>query len=570
MSAPGTSLQKLRKIKENGVKAAQSSINQALATEESQLSFHYLIAAAKKREQAALEKLNPKYKAMILNAGFLNLNEIITQIDNEFNFKELLPGGAIEQYLQDQGYNLEAKGSAQKKSEADQQQSLVLPLPEKEQQQVLSHITEKFKQEIVSTIFVEGNNVRQLYKPLIDAAGPYFQQLLNGRISATGLSLDNIDLGSLTIKINTNKMTIKMQKIKKPNGAPSGKIGIDLGSFSISSAGEFFEHMAPVAQRLLYAIMQDEQANLENNQHLIDYINKYNSSATTQYMQDLTVEQTMSVIQQALSEKCPAAITAFNLYGTLIAYKGARSNVRGGLGELRTLCIIEKLFPGQQYSAEGLSKIVVGSSSEKESPVDVAMTILGENLKIGFQSKNTQTNIYSWSISKSDSMDMPSFYSQRLNQGLNGAEEKFFNTYSYNQPVSPYGDYIEEWNDFTNNPAFIGKFNALAYKIIRQEIKDVSEVSFINDFFFMNDKIVLSSTILEQMMYATIDSQMLNHSGTKSSSSDGSLTTSFNYEANKNLVWTEEHGYDDFGNPIFSAGSASNVIINQINYLHLF
>lgn len=566
----GYAIEKLKQIKEAGVAAAQGSINQALASDDNQLGFKFLIAKAEERESKVLEFLAPQYKNMIKAAGELNLNEIVNQIDNDFNFKELLANRGVEIYLKQKGYSLEAKGSKteQNKSDEEKGQSLNVPLPEKEQQELLNNIVERFRDNIIGQVFVETEgkfNTRQAFQPIVDMAGTYFQQLINSKVSATGLSLNNIDLGSLEVKINTNKMYItkgKSTMIKRGKF----KIGLNPDTFQMNTAGEFFEHMKPIAQRLLYAIIQDEINGIENNEHLIKYINEYNSPGNIQYMQDMTVEQTMPIIRDAISHVCPAALDAFDIYGQQIAYKGSKSNLRGGLGELRALCIVEQMFPGQKYSAEGLSKINVGTSTAKESPIDAAITLLKENLKIGIQSKNTTVNMYSWSIDKDESMSMSNFYSQRLNQSLSGAEEIFFNTYSYNQPISNNNEYAAIWNTFTNNPAFIGKFNALAYKIIRQEIKDVSQVSFINDFFFMNDKLVLSSSILRKMFELTKisnNSRMITSASgaVNTQSSDGSLSTSFSYSANKNLVWNEAEGFDDNGFPFFSRGSASNVMI---------
>ena len=195
MDEESPSIKKLREIKDDGIKAAQLSIDKALSTQQDEFAFGYLIAKAQERERKVLANLAPEYRDMIEAKGELNLNEIISEIDERYNFKELLANRGVEIYLKQNGYSLEAKGSKteQNKSDEEKASSLVLPLPEREQQQVLNHITERFKQEIVSNIIIEGNNVRQLYRPLIDAAAPYFQQLLSSHVSATGLSLNNID-----------------------------------------------------------------------------------------------------------------------------------------------------------------------------------------------------------------------------------------------------------------------------------------------------------------------------------------------------------------------------------------
>lgn len=557
-NSPRSSLAILKSIKQRGVEAAMSSVNSLLDTTEGAIGFSFLIQRAKDRENQALSKLDPQY--LPPEGQALDLNTIVTDIDNKFHFSELLAGGAIERYIQDQGYILEAKGakSQQNKTDDEKNESLVTVLSPAQQEEIINYIGNKFTSEILSDLTAKtgSNFISDARGVVLKRAGEYFQQMISSKVGASGMSLNNIDLGHMEVKINTRGLYLKMGK-----KISDTRVMIDASAFQITSAGEFFDAMTPIAQQLLYAIVKDEENALsKDNKYLKQFIEKYNSRDNIKYLQDLDVESSMNLIRQALSSECPEALDAFNKYGREIAYKGAKANLRGGLGELRSLCILEKMFPGQGYSAAGLSKVIIGTSSEKESPIDAILQLLKEQLNIGIQSKNTNKNIYSgWKVDKKEAMSMPNFYSQRLNQGLSGAEEIFFNTLSYNQPIESKGPYAKEWNSFINNPAFINKFNALVYKIIRQEIEDTSQVVYINDFFFMNDKIIRSSDILIQIQQNVISRLGKNFSPKTNSDF---ISTDFNYFPNHSLVWTKERGYDDNGYPIFSAGSAANVMIN--------
>ena len=549
-----SSLDMLRQIKEAGVAAATASVDALLDTEEGALGFQYLIAKAKSREELALSKLAPEFRP---GPGEpIDLNDIVARIDAQYGFNELLAGGAIERYIQNQGYILEPKGSKkeQNKNSDELNESLVTVLSTKQQQEIISAIGDKFINQIIGNLTAKAGSqfISSARIVILGASSNFFYDLINQALISQGLNLNNTDLGSLQIKINTRGLNITQTRVNNFTAK------IDPTTFSITSAGEFFNDMVPLAQQLLYATIKDE---MENGTYLKDFVERYNSSKAIKYLQDLDVNSSMNLIRSALSSECSAALKAFDTYGKEIAYKGAKGNLRGGLGELRTLCILEAMFPGQVYSAAGLSKVVVGTSTEKESPVDAILTLLRDELDIGIQSKNTNKNIYSgWKVDKKEAMPMPSFYSQRLGEGLGGAEERFFNAYSYNQPVDKRGQYRSIWASMENNPAFIGKFNALVYRIIRQEVTDTSGVVYVNDFFFMNDKLVRSSDILTQI-YANVKHHIASRSTSNKISSEY-LSTSFDYSTNSNLVWNEETGWDALGNPIFAAGSANNVMIN--------
>lgn len=572
------SLSKLKDIKQKGIAAALSNI----ANDDITIGgvFAPLIEEARRRENLALLKINPNYLPKDFSSDkvdTLDLNQIVAQIDEKLQLnkllaiqeelnKALIKKGAngvitIEQELTKQDYILKARGKNNQLDSKDQP----LPLTEltpAQQQEIISYIEQKFIDKILNkaeeSILDNQGFISKAKNAVKIAAGDVFKQLIithtNAIVGTPGSIADNIDLGSLEIEINTSALSL----------TASGKGIINKSGFKITNTGLFFNQMTSTAQQLLYATIQDELNG--GNSYLTRFLKDYEKlKQTAIYFQDLNKHDTKLAIEKALqnANMNQIIIDTFNQNFDQIAIKGANANVRGGLGELRTICIINELFGTGSARPTGLTKIKVGTSSEKESPVDAILDILqqdGTKIEIGFQAKNTSNNTYTWD----GSMSMPNFYSQRLNETLGGDEEIFFKTYSYNQPTDDASDaYRAEWEGFANNPAFLTKFDALAYKIIRQNIKDVDERVFQNDFFFMNEKLIRSSTILTQINMIT----QKQFAGRQSTSVPG-LDTEFNYSTNTASVWTSS-ARDTEGHPLFSQGDASNVNVKYAVKLNI-
>ena len=220
----------------------------------------------------------------------------------------------------------------------------------------------------------------------------------------------------------------------------------------------------------------------ENLDELEEILKKYREELDTKYtyFKDLDYLKARKLIMTAVTTYCGNDSDIDEIFNTVIPKEGKHkiviqgnlNNVRGALGEIRTILILKKLFPGYKVSPNGVQGVNIGNTKNKESPIDAIVEVLKEKEKefeIGFQTKNTLSSTYSWT--NDDSMNITNFYTQRLNSGTDitpQAEKDFFSVYSYNRPIDGCDSkYREAYDRFKNNPYFIQKFNSLAYKVIR-------------------------------------------------------------------------------------------------------
>lgn len=193
-----------------------------------------------------------------------------------------------------------------------------------------------------------------------------------------------------------------------------------------------------------------------------------------------------------------------------IALGRSISVLRGFMGELRGILIVDALIPSARGQLMGTAKVQLANSLASESaPVDMIVDLLNEvGRPYGFQIKNTsELSSYSWGNQREKAgMTVPNFYIERLQQALNASETDFFGSYVYNQPIDNNPEYNRIYGGFqdTFNSKFVSVYKKLALYIIRQitHIKggnDILSGTLINDFFLMNNKLIPASSFYRAM-----------------------------------------------------------------------
>lgn len=218
----------------------------------------------------------------------------------------------------------------------------------------------------------------------------------------------------------------------------------------------------------------------------------------------------------------------FNKYkiGTEIALGRQLVNLRGFLGELRGILMLDAICPGATSKLAGTLKVDLAtklSRKKQSAPADLLVELI-DGLHIGIQIKNTsELNSYTWgNYRSSKGMPIPSFYAERLQEDITDEERDFFGAYVYNQPIND-STYREVYGAFQGVfELFYYVYAKLAMYIIRQETK-LSEDSPLsgnlkNDFFIMNDSIIPTSAIYQAM---NDDSDLVNSSFEFSTQSKG-------------------------------------------------
>ena len=180
-------------------------------------------------------------------------------------------------------------------------------------------------------------------------------------------------------------------------------------------------------------------------------------------------------------------------------------NLRGFLGELRGILMIDAICPGAVGKLTGTSKVDLAtklSKSGQSAPLDLLVSLL-EGINIGIQIKNTsEMDTYAWgNYRSSKGMPITSFYAERLQEDITDAERDFFGAYVYNQPINE-STYTEVYHAFQGVfELFYWVYAKLALYIIRQETEIINSNDSLlsgtlkNDFFIMNDTIVPTSAL---------------------------------------------------------------------------
>ncbi len=201
----------------------------------------------------------------------------------------------------------------------------------------------------------------------------------------------------------------------------------------------------------------------------------------------------------------------FNKYhiGTEIALGRQLINLRGFLGELRGILIVDAICPNAKGRLTGTLKVNLATQLSKKgqsAPTDLLVQLI-DGLNIGIQIKNTSDlQAYSWGNYRSEKgMPVTSFYAERLQEDITDSERNFFGAYVYNQPINQ-SNYKNIYDAFQGTfELFYWVYQKLALYIIRQttEIKEDEDNLFNgtvkNDFFIMNNVIVPTSALYKAL-----------------------------------------------------------------------
>ena len=110
-----TSTQYLKNI----IDDAEDSAGKTTTTD---ADFQILIERARERESKFLSQIDPRFRE---SDGSINLNKLIERVDNEYNFKNLLPGKGVENWLvQEAGYDFSGKETTASLSDEQKEQAL--------------------------------------------------------------------------------------------------------------------------------------------------------------------------------------------------------------------------------------------------------------------------------------------------------------------------------------------------------------------------------------------------------------------------------------------------------------
>lgn len=516
-----------------------NAIKEVKATTTTDEQFDILISEARQRESSFYKNINPNF---IDKDGEIDLDAIVQKIDQEYGFTELLPSKGVEDYLTKLGYNLSG-------STAKNESSPITTLTEDEQQMALEYLQTHIINQATNEIMVASTKNATITSKILEDVVTSIKDSIYSQGVVSGLN--SRDLGQITGKINSKFISI--QKAKTPMDRRHGHelVKVELNKIELTSTG-IFSTMDTVSQQILF--------NLANGT-LQQYINNRNSITNISLL-DVPEDQLRYDVLQAMSSVCPNGVDAFyssagDFTKRLAGISGDIGNLRGFLGEIRLVGILSKIFPqiNGQALLNGLAKVDIGTSKGKQSPIDAILQIFEDEYgEFGFQSKNTISNSYSWgTLTDEDSVPVPSFYSQKINEDLTPAESEFFRAYDFNEPIADATEeYREEYARFDGvfNSNFVAKYKSLAFKIIRQQVKDTNGRILRNDFFFMNNRVIPSSKILYNMKIGMHES-------------NSSLTSSFTW-TKSGPNWKRNQQYIGGGVGSVNIGYKVTFNINQL------
>ena len=450
------------------------------------------------------------------------LNNLILRLDadSEYGFGSLLPsgsvsGGKVERILSDK-YNLKAT-SKTRFTETEQarvkeilqelaDQALTAMSKDKQFIDLMGEQTEqKFLTQLVMAM--NGISIKSAFMTIFTKASLAKPSSINSNIYEA-LNLDNlpkeikvVDIVSNIAGSNSTKRRSGTEVKRQGNKVIKVIINPDLNTFS------------PAAFNTIYKFA--EELGLLDEKEAQDEMGKGTKSPM-----DVSPEEWRNDVFQAISQCLGGKYRNLLLqdqdgrYHELfekyriaeeIALGRSISVLRGFMGELRGILIVDALLPTARGALMGTAKVTLENSLASESaPVDMIVDLLDEvGRPYGFQIKNTsELTSYSWGNQREKAgMTVPNFYIERLQQVLNSSEVNFFGSYVYNQPIDDNIEYQKIYNGFQEafNSRFVPVYKKLALYIIRQitNIKGGNEIlqgTVINDFFLMNNKIIPASS----------------------------------------------------------------------------
>lgn len=450
-----------------------------------------------------------------------DLNNLIKQFDNDanFNFQVLLPNGAVERRLSEK-YNLNL--NLRNKFNDNEAARVTARLNElaNEAMGILSNnlddFVEKTEKQIIYAVLsaMSGLNISNGIFTIFTQSASVNAQ--NADIyELFGLDKKNTPKGGNIINLEGNILGTG-----STSKHASAKIGYDKQGLPISiTIDPALNEFSPKAFERLYQWAEAEGL-LDQHEAVSNKL-----GAGTLSPMSVSTQEFEKDVYNAVSDLLGGSYRGllnldsgdfhelYNKYniGEEIAMGRQLSNVRGFLGELRAILIIDAMFPNGQGHLMGTAKVQLANATSggESAPIDLLVDLLNElGLQFGFQVKNTsELSSYSWGNFRSkNGMAIPRFYIERLQSQLDAAEGDFFGAYAYNKPIE------EGYYKSNIYPGFEGKFNEfysvykkLALFIIRQEAEisgsnnSLLSGHLTNDFFIMNDKIIPASSLFQAL-----------------------------------------------------------------------
>ena len=488
-------------------------------------SDFYDVSAQVAREQKFYGMISDPFSGKPVTS-IQELNNLIVKLDSDSNygFGALLPsgsenGGKVEQILS-KTYNLKAT-SKTRFSETEQirvkallqeianQALAALPQDAK----LVNTINEQVEQKFLTQLFMamNGISVKNSYMTVFTKMSLYKPSSINAKIYEA-LNIDELPKDIKVVDIVSNiagkgRTGRRAGTQIQYSGKEVVKVTIDPDLNKFSEAA--FKAVHQFAEDL--GLLDETNTTEENT-----------GGGTTSPM-DVPAEVWRADVFQAISESLGGKYknillqdengeynALFNKYHLAdeIALGRSTSVLRGFMGELRGILIVDALLPNARGSLMGTAKVTLANSLASESaPVDMMVELLNEvGRPYGFQIKNTsELDSYRWgNFREKAGMTVPNFYIERLQQVLNSSEEDFFGSYVYNQPIDDNVKYKNIYGGFqsTFESKFVPVYKKLALYIIRQITKLRNDNSLfggtmMNDFFLMNNKIIPASSFYQ-------------------------------------------------------------------------
>ena len=490
-------------------------------------SDFYDVSAQVAREQRFYEMICDPFTGKPITS-IQELNDLIVKLDADpnYGFGALLPsgsenGGKVEQILS-KTYNLKAT-SKTRFSEMEQirvkallqeladQALAALPNDSKLMDSINEQVEQKFLTQLVMAM--NGISIKSSYMTVFTKMSMVKPSSINAKIYEA-LNIDELPKDIKVVDIVSNiagkgrtgrrEGTQIQYSGGKKQYVTKVIINPDLNKFSEAA----FKSIHQFAEQLG---LLDETDTEENT-----------GGGTTSPM-DVSADEWRADVFQAISESLGGRYknillqdengeysALFNKYRIAeeIALGRSTSVLRGFMGELRGILIVDALLPNARGSLMGTAKVTLAHSLASESaPVDMMVELLNEvGRPYGFQIKNTsELDSYRWgNFREKAGMTVPNFYIERLQQVLNASEEDFFGSYVYNQPIDDNVKYHNIYSGFqsTFEAKFVPVYKKLALYIIRQITKLKNDNSLfggtmMNDFFLMNNKIIPASSFYQ-------------------------------------------------------------------------
>lgn len=521
--------------------AAQPNSNLLSKAEE---ATHYNISAQLQREAKLYASLrNPLTQAPITNIKQLNELIHLLDADPEYGFGALLPNaaGGVEEYLSHK-YNLRLVESSR--------------FSEEEQEAVKNYIEQNLALPAIDLLRDKG----------FDFVSNYENQILSAIIAAMGyINITNGDFhifssGGEYRSARSDFLGISSTQPITPDGSKAGtirfmynilknkeggiKINLDYTIDGIAAGFKIEGDLNKLTDATRRALL-DWASNIKDV-NLLDPSRKskapLNPGGGTKAPGSVSPEEWKKDVYEAVNKCLGSKYSSlmqldssevdslFNKYniGTEIALGRQLVNLRGFLGELRGILMLDAICPGASSKLTGTSKVDLTTKLSRKgqsAPVDLLVSLI-DGLNIGIQIKNTSDlESYTWgNYRSSKGMPITSFYAERLQENITNEERDFFGAYVYNQPINN-STYQEIYGAFQGVfELFYWVYQKLALYIIRQETEIAGSNDSLlngtlkNDFFIMNDSIVPTSALYQAM---NDSSSLINSSFEFSTSSTG-------------------------------------------------